>query len=252
MAERGKLDPPAVADPYSVRTADGVGLAASARSENTTESASEPIVEIPGYTLSERIGAGGFGLVFRARHDLIGRDVAIKVLHAKYSADPDAVGRFIAEARAVSQISHPGIVDLFDFGQLADGRQYCVMELIRGATLRDVLSSRRLSLAEALPILHQIAQAIDAAHAAGIAHRDLKPDNVFVLDGGGVKLIDFGLAKLTREDAPSVTRTGSVFGTPLYMSPEQCRGKGIDVRTDAYSFGVLAYQVVTGDLPFRS
>ena len=207
-------------------------------------------VEVPGYTVAERIGVGGFGEVLRARHDAIGRDVAIKVLHARYSTDPEAIARFLAEARAVGKLSHPGIVDLYDFGKLADGRQYCVMELIRGRTLRDLLRERtRIPLDEALPILRGIAEAIDAAHAAGIAHRDLKPDNVFVLDGGGVKLIDFGLAKLAHDDAP-VTATGAVFGTPLYMSPEQCRGKAIDLRTDAYSFGVLAYHVLVGKPPF--
>ncbi len=210
-------------------------------------------IEIPGYTVGERIGSGGFGEVLRARHDAIDRDVAIKVLHARYSTHPEAVARFISEARAVGRLSHPGIVDVYDFGELADGRQYCVMELLRGRTLRDVLRTRtRLPLDAALPILCGIAEAIDATHAAGIAHRDLKPDNVFVLDAGGVKLIDFGLAKLAHDDpaTPPMTETGAVFGTPLYMSPEQCRGKGVDVRTDAYSFGALAYQVLTGEPPF--
>jgi len=209
----------------------------------------EPVL-VPGYVLGERIGAGGFGEVFRAHHELMGRDVAIKVLHRRYSADPDAIARFVAEGRAVSRISHPGIVNVFDFGTLRDGRQYCVMELIRGTTLRDMLRERtRLPLDEALPILRAIAEAVDAAHGAGIAHRDLKPDNVFVLEGGVIKLIDFGLAKLTSDEAP-VTQTGAAFGTPLYMSPEQCRGRRVDARTDAYSFGVLTYHVLTGELPF--
>jgi hypothetical protein len=208
-------------------------------------------LHVPGYVVGERIGAGGFGEVFAGRHELIGRDVAIKVLYAKYSADPEAVARFVAEAKAVGQLSHPGIVDLYDFGRLEDGRQYCVMERIRGKTLREILRERgRLPFDEALPILKGIAGAVDAAHAAGIAHRDLKPDNVFVANDGLTKLIDFGLAKLTREEAAPVTVTGSVFGTPLYMSPEQCRGKALDTRTDLYSFGVLAYQVLTGELPW--
>src|SRR4051812_35394434 len=162
----------------------------------------------------------------------MGRDVAIKVLHAKYSTDPAAVARFIAEARAVAKISHPGIVEVHEFGELPDGRHYCVMELVRGQTLRDVLRERgRLPIDEALPVLRAIAEAIDAAHAAGIAHRDLKPDNVFVLPDGGIKVIDFGLAKLTSDASAPVTETGSMFGTPLYMSPEQCRGKATDTRT---------------------
>ncbi|KAB2894400.1 MAG: serine/threonine protein kinase, partial [Kofleriaceae bacterium] len=212
--------------------------------------ANEPL-RVPGYLVGERIGAGGFGEVYRARHAVIERDVAIKVLHRRYSHDPGAVARFVAEARAVNRISHPNIVEISDFGTLADGRQYCVMELIRGTTLRDVLRDRgRIPLAEALPILRGIAEAVDAAHAAGIAHRDLKPDNVFLVDGGGVKLIDFGLAKLTHDDAAPVTQTGSVFGTPLYMSPEQCRGNAVTLATDAYSLGVLAYHVLVGGPPF--
>ncbi len=207
--------------------------------------------EVAGYVVSERLGSGGFGDVFRARHAVIGRDVAIKVLHAKYSAHPEAVARFIAEARAAGALSHPGIVEVYDYGTTADGRQYCVMEYIRGTTLRDLLRERgRLPLAEALPILRGIAEAVDAAHAAGIVHRDLKPDNVFVLDGCAVKLIDFGLAKLTHEDSGPVTQSGSFLGTPLYMSPEQCRGKGVTLAADAYSFGATAYHVLVGEPPF--
>jgi WD40 repeat protein len=208
---------------------------------------------IPGYRICERIGIGGFGEVFRARQDVIDRDVAIKVLHPKYSSDPESVARFVAEARAVGRLSHPGIVDVIEHGTLPDGRQFLVMELVRGSTLREVIREHgRLPLAKALPILRGIADAVDAAHGAGIAHRDLKPDNVFVLDGGGVKLIDFGLAKLSHDDpdTPPVTRTGVAFGTPLYMSPEQCRGKNVTLATDAYSFGVLAYQLLVGELPF--
>ena len=207
--------------------------------------------QVSGYVVEERIGLGGFGEVFRARQPLIGREVAIKVLHAQYSDDPDAVARFVAEARAVNQISHAGIVEIFDFGRLDDGREFCIMELLVGRTLRDLLRERgRLPLAEALPILRGIAEAVDAAHAADIAHRDLKPDNVFVLADGRTKLIDFGLAKLTREHDSPVTQTGSVFGTPLYMSPEQCRGGALDTRTDLYSFGVVAYHVLVGEPPF--
>jgi serine/threonine protein kinase len=212
-------------------------------------SAPSTTVDLPGYVVAEKIGSGGFGEVFRARHTLMDRDVAIKILHPRYSAEPGAVARFVAEARAVAKVSHPNIVDIFDFGELADGRHYCVMELLRGKTLRDLLRERtRLPLADALPILRGVAEAVDAAHQAGIAHRDLKPDNIFVVDGR-VKLIDFGLAKLTAENTP-ITQTGSVFGTPLYMSPEQCRGKGITLATDAYSFGVLAYNLLVGAPPF--
>ncbi len=207
--------------------------------------------QVAGYVIEARIGVGGFGEVYRARHPVIGSEVAVKILHARYSADPEAVARFVAEARAVNQISHPNIVEIFDFDRLADGRQFCVMELIRGKTLREMLREHgSLELAHALPILRGIAEAVDAAHAAGIAHRDLKPDNVFVTVDGRIKLIDFGLAKLMREQDNPVTQTGSVFGTPIYMSPEQCRGKALDTRTDLYSFGALAYHVLAGQPPF--
>ena len=218
-----------------------------------TNAASPSVVDevaIPGYVVGEQLGTGGFGRVFRARHAVIGREVAIKVLHHRYSKNPEVLARFIAEARAVNQISHPGIVEIFDFGALADGRHFCIMELLSGRNLRQLLAERRLELAEAIPILRGIAESVEAAHAVGIAHRDLKPDNVFVCTDGRIKLIDFGLAKLTREEDAQVTQSGVVFGTPLYMSPEQCRGKGIDTRTDLYAFGALAYHVLVGEPPF--
>jgi serine/threonine-protein kinase len=207
-------------------------------------------VSIPGYVVGEQLGTGGFGRVFRARHAMIGREVAIKVLHRRYASDPDVLARFVAEARVVNQIPHPGIVEIFDFGTLADGRQFFIMELLTGKSVRQLLLERgRLELAEALPILRGIADAVEAAHAAGIAHRDLKPDNVFVCSDGRIKLIDFGLAKLTH-DATRLTQSGLVFGTPRYMSPEQCRGQVVDTRTDLYAFGALAYHVLVGNPPF--
>ena len=217
----------------------------------STQPSLAPGTNVAGYVVEERIGVGGFGEVFRAKHPVIGREVAIKVLYAKYSADPAALARFVAEARAVNQISHAGIVEVFDFGTLDDGRAYHVLELLGGQTLRDLLHDRgRLPLNEALPLFRGIAEAVDAAHAQNIAHRDLKPDNVFVLEDGRTKLIDFGLAKLMRDGESPATQTGSVFGTPMYMSPEQCRGTATDTRTDLYSFGVLAYHVLVGEPPF--
>ena len=209
------------------------------------------VIELPSYTVHERLGAGGFGEVFRARHDKIGRDVAIKVLHAKYSDDETAVARFVAEARAVNLIKHPSIVDVFDFGTLADGRSYFVMELLRGQSLRARLAKQApVAIADALPLLRSIAEAIDAAHAAGIAHRDLKPDNVFLTDDGAIKLIDFGLAKLVQTSDAPLTSTGAMIGTPSYMSPEQCRGDKVGIKSDAYSFGVLAFELLVGSVPF--
>jgi tetratricopeptide (TPR) repeat protein len=202
------------------------------------------------YTVVERIGVGGFGEVYRAHHEKIGRDVAVKLLHEKYSSDAAAIARFVAEARAVNRISHPNIIEVYDFGELADGRSYFVMELLRGRTLREIMGDRPMPLAEALPLLREIAAALTAAHAEGIAHRDLKPDNVFVLPNGRVKLIDFGLAKLVRGDGEASAESGTIAGTPLYMSPEQLRGSFVDTRTDAYSFGVLVYQMLAGQPPF--
>ena len=220
----------------------------------------EPGQVVGEYQVEGKLGQGGFGSVFKAVHPLIGKVVAIKVLARKYSVDQEMVSRFIAEAKAVNQIRHRHIIDIFSFGQLpGDGRHYYVMEYLDGETLDKVIDSRgKLPLAEALPVLRAIARALDAAHAKGIAHRDLKPENVFLAkdpDGGAgaywPKLLDFGIAKLLANDdgQKHKTRTGMPIGTPYYMSPEQCRGKDVDHRTDYYAFGVVAYQVLTGQYP---
>ena len=209
------------------------------------------------YEIEAKIGEGGFGNVFRAVHPVIGKVVAIKVLHRRYSAQPEMVRRFVAEARAVNQIRHRNIIDIFAFGQLDDGRHYYVMEYLEGMTLEQYITQcGPMGLGEAIPILRKLARALDAAHAKGIAHRDLKPDNVFMTadeDGGGQpKLLDFGIAKLLSEEAPQKykTRTGAPIGTPQYMSPEQCRGRNVDHRTDIYGFGIMAYRMLAGVLPF--
>jgi serine/threonine-protein kinase len=215
--------------------------------------AGQPIGE---YVVEAKIGEGGFGSVYRAVHPLIGKTAAIKVLNRQYSSNPQWVSRFIAEARAVNQIKNRYIIDIFAFGSLDDGRQYYVMELLEGLSMDAFLKQRgRLTPEDAIPLLRGIAKALDAAHAAGIAHRDLKPENVFlVIDEDGTpspKLLDFGIAKLLGESAAQhKTRTGTPMGTPAYMSPEQCRGKSVDHRTDLYSLGVLAHEALTGKLPF--
>jgi len=208
------------------------------------------------YVVEGKLGQGGFGAVFRASHPLIGKVVAIKVLARRFSVDPEMVERFQAEARAVNQIRHRHIIDIFSFGTLADGRHYYVMEYLEGETLDARLEREgKLGVADALPILRAIGKALDAAHAKGIAHRDLKPENVFLArDPDGVdfpKLLDFGIAKLLRRDdgIKSKTRTGVPMGTPYYMSPEQCRGRDVDHRTDYYAFGIVAYQMLTGTYP---
>ncbi len=208
------------------------------------------------YRIEKKIGEGGFGKVYAAVHPVIGKRAAIKVLNREYSSNTAVLSRFVSEARAVNQIRHRNIIDIFSFGALPSGLQYLVMELLEGETLDAYLTKHgHVAPSEALPILMRIAKAIDAAHAAGIAHRDLKPENVFLCfdDEGGVypKLLDFGIAKLMGDtNVNHKTRTGAAMGTPLYMSPEQCRGKGVDHRTDLYSFGVMVHEILTGKLPF--
>lgn len=210
------------------------------------------------YVIERMLGSGTFGAVYGAIQPLIGKQVAVKVLSRKYSADPSVVSRFIAEARAVNQIRHHNIIDIFSFGQLADGRHYHVMELLDGETLDGYVRRRggRIPIPELIAIMRGLARALDAAHHSGIAHRDLKPANVFLgHDEEGrpfPKLLDFGIAKLLTDDLPKQhsTATGAAVGTPDYMSPEQCQGPNVDHRTDVYSFGVMIFQLMTGHLPF--
>jgi len=220
----------------------------------------EPGARVGEYEVEGKLGQGAFGTVFKAVHPLIGKVVAIKVLARKFSVDPEMVSRFVAEARAVNQIRNRHIIDIFSFDQLDDGRLYYVMEYLDGETL-DALIERqtRIPIADALVILRGIAKALDAAHGKGIAHRDLKAENVFLAadpDGGAAgvwpKLLDFGIAKLMapEDGLKHKTRTGAPIGTPYFMSPEQCRGKDVDHRTDHYAFGVLAYLMLTGAYPF--
>ncbi|HEU0033991.1 MAG TPA: serine/threonine-protein kinase [Kofleriaceae bacterium] len=239
---------------------------ATAEGSTLTESGAVPTIgadlardtRVGEYVIEEVIGRGGFGTVYRAVQPVIGKRVAIKVLARKYSADTEMVSRFVAEARAVNQIRHRHIIDIFSFSELPDGRQYYVMEHLEGEPLdRYLARTGPLTLDEALPILRAVARALDAAHAKGVAHRDLKPENIFLArDDEGVpfpKLLDFGIAKLSgqEESLAHRTNTGVPIGTPFYMSPEQCRGRDVDHRTDLYSFGVLAYRMLTGAYPFE-
>lgn len=208
------------------------------------------------YIVEEAIAEGGFGTVYRVVHPLIGKRAAVKVLKRQFSSSPEMVSRFIVEARAVNQIRHKNIVDIFAFGALPDGRHYCVMELLEGTTLESLVDEQGpIPVADALPLIRQLGRALSAAHAAGITHRDLKPENVFVtFDEDGVatpKLLDFGIAKL-RDGAGAMhkTRSGAPMGTPLYMSPEQIYDRPVDHRADIYSLGVLVHEVLTGSPPF--
>ncbi|HEY5956536.1 MAG TPA: serine/threonine-protein kinase [Polyangiaceae bacterium] len=211
------------------------------------------------YVIIRKLGEGGFGSVYEALHPVIGKRAAVKVLHAQYSSDASVTSRFTAEARAVNQIKHKNIVDIFSFGELSDHRHYYVMELLEGVPL-DVYLERagHLDVAEALALLGEIARAVQAAHDAGIAHRDLKPENVFLeLDEQChvcPKILDFGMAKLLSGVSLPIhkTNSGTPIGSPRYMSPEQCRGVQVDHRADIYSFGGLAYRMLAGHAPFEA
>jgi serine/threonine-protein kinase len=215
----------------------------------------EPGAMVGEYRVEQPLGEGGMASVFGAVHPLIGKRAAIKVMSPELSLDEAAVARFVREAQTVNRIGHPNIVDVFSFGQLADGRSYFVMEWLRGETLFDRLArARPLPLSDVIDILDQICDALEAAHDHGIVHRDLKPANVFLTTVKGrfdrVKLLDFGVAKLVQDDAPGNTAHDFVLGTPEYISPEQARGHDIDARADLYSLGVMAYEMVLGRRPF--
>ncbi len=217
-----------------------------------------PIGSLAGeYRIEKKIGEGGMGAVYGARHPLIGKRAAIKIIRRELSSSREAVDRFVLEAQSVNQIGHPNIVDVFGFGQLPDGRSFFVMEWLQGESLRERLQ-RPLPFPDALEMLEAIAKALQAAHEAGVVHRDLKPDNVFLASVKGekptVKLLDFGLAKLTGTDSQRSdrTRTGVVMGTPLYLSPEQAKGAKIDASTDVYSLGAMAYEMLAGTVPFKA
>jgi len=206
------------------------------------------------YVIEGKLGAGAFGDVYRAKHPVIGKAAAVKVLGKKHSADPEVVSRFVTEARVVNQVHHPNIVDIFSFGQLEDGRHYHIMELLDGEPLDEHVAAQggRLSVATVVELLIPLARALDAAHAAGVVHRDLKPANVFLATAGdgtqAPKLLDFGIAKLLGDDLASQhqTATGVAVGTPEYMSPEQCEGKTVDHRSDVYALGCMAFRMITG------
>ena len=214
------------------------------------------------YQIVSRIGEGGMGEVWLADDKNLGRQVAIKLLPPQFTGDADRLRRFEQEARAASALNHPNIVTVHDIGE-ADGLHFIVTEFVNGQTLRQLLADGQLSSAQVLDIAEQIAEALAAAHGAGIIHRDIKPENVMVRRDGYVKILDFGLAKLTAiqpADSDSLsqmdtlraaqTNPGVILGTPRYMSPEQARGTGVDSRTDLFSLGVVIYELLTGEAPF--
>jgi len=209
------------------------------------------------YALGERIASGGMGEVFHARHLELDRAVALKRMRADLSGDPDFAGRFKREAMAAGRIGHPAIVDIFDLGRTADGRLFYVMEYVGGEPLATVLRREgALPAARTANLLAQVARALAAAHAVGIVHRDLKPDNVMVLrrpgHDEGVKVLDFGVAKIPQQGTGAQTAVGAVVGTPQYMAPEQAQGLTADARSDIYALGLLAHELLRGRPTFEA
>jgi serine/threonine-protein kinase len=215
------------------------------------------------YEVLRRIGEGGMGAVYEAKHALIGKRVAVKVLLEKFHAQRDFVERLLQEARLASSIGHENIVDVTDFGTTDDGRSFVVMEFLDGESLASLaIREAPLPIERSLRIARQVASALGAAHAKGIFHRDVKPENIYLVQRGDadfVKVVDFGISKAVKpggDEGPEtyrLTHTGLLLGTPLYMSPEQARGsEDLDHRVDIWALGVLLYECLTGEVPFRA
>jgi serine/threonine-protein kinase len=215
------------------------------------------------YVISKKLGEGGMGAVYLATHKLLDKQVALKVLHGEFARKPDLVERFMQEAKSATRIRHENVIDISDFGQTPDGLVFFAMELLKGHDLHEEVARARLN-GQLLPwvrtkkIFLQICAALHAAHSRGIVHRDLKPENIYLVDFLGdpdfVKLLDFGIAKLTEVDdgGRKLTKTGMLFGTPEYMSPEQARGENVDARVDVYAMGCILFQLITGRVPFEA
>lgn len=201
------------------------------------------------YLIVKKIGTGGMADVYLAMDTVLNREVAIKVLRGSLSSDPVALLRFQREARAISALSHPNVVEVYDVGE-DEGQHYIVMEMVRGTTLKELIHRRgALDVQEAVSIMKQIALAVGAAHKAQVIHRDIKPQNILVKDDGTVKITDFGIA--LAEDAIQLTKQDSVMGSVHYMAPELSRGEGASYQSDIYALGTVFYELLTGDVPFR-
>ena len=211
----------------------------------------EPGTQLGAYRVEGLLATGGMGEVYRGHDERLGRDVAIKIVAEGLASEDKELLRFEREARTLASLSHPNILNIFDFGE-HDGVRYAVMELLRGENLRDRMAKRALPWRTATAVAVAVARGLAAAHAAGIVHRDLKPENVFLLADGGVKVLDFGLAH--RDPPPGEGKPPAaeetLVGTALYMSPEQICGEPTDPRTDIFGLGVLLYEMLTGARPF--
>src|SRR3989454_8886440 len=221
-----------------------------------------PGTHIGRYEIRSQLGAGGMGEVYLAQDTKLDRKVALKILPADLATNQDRMRRFRQEAKAASALNHPNIITIYEIEQI-DSVNFIATELIQGETLRQRMRSAPMKLGEVLDVATQIASALSAAHAVGIVHRDIKPENIMVRQDGIVKVLDFGLAKLTEQPRPDSVNTeaptraavntepGVVLGTAVYMSPEQARGLQVDARTDIFSLGVVVYEMVAGRLPFE-
>jgi serine/threonine protein kinase len=214
--------------------------------------------QISRYRILSFIGAGGMGEVYEALDTTLDRRVALKMLPARFTEDAERLSRFVREAKSASALNHPNIITIYEIGREGD-RRFITTEFIEGVTLRRRIAEGSFGLPQALEIADQIAKALDAAHRAGITHRDIKPENIMVRPDGVVKVLDFGLAKLTEPEpggedrtVSTITRRGTVMGTPRYMSPEQARGERVDARTDIFSLGIVLYEMIAGRHPFTA
>jgi eukaryotic-like serine/threonine-protein kinase len=221
----------------------------------------DPLIgaQLGDFLIRRRLGQGGMGIVYAGEQPVIGKQVAIKVLRPEIARDPEQVQRLLAEARAVNAIRHRGIIDIFNFGELPDGRHYVVMEYLRGQPLDELIARRgALPLVEVLDILDEVMAALGAGHETGIIHRDLKPSNIYLVsqpdNSRYVKLLDFGLAKQSAvpRGATPQTRTDMFVGTPEYVAPEQARAEPVGPYTDLYAAGVVTFEMLTGRLPFEA